>query len=81
MPAVLALVNVLEFLYVQDYRSRIMDDDGYHHTPQVSRRSSNTVFHSRNRFTVEANPSLVLEFDVESAPTSRAMPEELHQEL
>ncbi len=58
MPAVLALVDVLELLYVQDYRSLVMDDNGY--GLPVSTRPSDNALHCLSGLTLNAYQCRVL---------------------
>ena len=75
MPAVPALVNVLEFLYVQDYRSRIMDDNGY--GLPVSTRPSDNALHCLSGLTLNAYQCLGFKLDVEPASAPWTVSEKL----
>jgi hypothetical protein len=76
MSTVLALVRVLELLYVQDYRS-LITDDGVHRLPSAA---------SERHYAARPHPTLTIhtyqflgfKLDVESASALRTMPKELH---
>lgn len=77
MSAVLALVGVLEFLYVQDDRSLVLDD-GVHRLPGHAASERHSAARPRPRLMVHTYQFLGFKLDVKSASTLRTVPKELH---